>query len=183
MSIFWSVADHRSSKCSGSHSSNIASQDFLRRQHSSGDSWSWGFAAARPTACRISRGRWVRKPKKASAAEPGRGVEFYRDRFRANPEDADAALQYGKALRAAGQRVPGGRRARTGHDRSPRATRPCLRVMGERWRTMAISSRPSMSSAAPIPPTIPIGGSSRLKALCSISSAEARKPGNTMRAR
>jgi Flp pilus assembly protein TadD len=44
------------------------------------------------------------KTEKSRAAEPQRGVEFYRDRFRANPEDADAALQYGKALRAAGQR-------------------------------------------------------------------------------
>jgi Flp pilus assembly protein TadD len=31
-------------------------------------------------------------------------VEVYRDRFRANPKDADAALQYGQVLRAAGQR-------------------------------------------------------------------------------
>jgi Flp pilus assembly protein TadD len=44
------------------------------------------------------------KTDKSSAAEPGRGVDFYRDRFRAHPEDADAALQYGKALRASGQR-------------------------------------------------------------------------------
>src|ERR1700693_1787077 len=44
------------------------------------------------------------KTEKSSAADPQRGVEFYRDRFRATPEDADAALQYGKALRAAGQR-------------------------------------------------------------------------------
>ena len=44
------------------------------------------------------------KPEKSQVAEPTRGVEFYRDRFRANPEDADAALQYGKALRATGQR-------------------------------------------------------------------------------
>src|ERR1700726_193405 len=44
------------------------------------------------------------KTEKSPAAEPRRGVEFYRDRFRANPEDADAALQYGKALRAVGQR-------------------------------------------------------------------------------
>ena len=44
------------------------------------------------------------KTDKSGAAEPGRGVDFYRDRFRANPEDADAALQYGKALRASGQR-------------------------------------------------------------------------------
>src|SRR5260370_10521817 len=39
------------------------------------------------------------------AAEPRREVDFYRDRFRANPKDADAALQYGKALRATGQRA------------------------------------------------------------------------------
>ena len=37
-------------------------------------------------------------------ADPRRDVDSYRDRFRANPKDADAALQYGKALRAAGQR-------------------------------------------------------------------------------
>jgi Flp pilus assembly protein TadD len=37
-------------------------------------------------------------------ADARREVELYRDRFRANPKDADAALQYGQALRAAGQR-------------------------------------------------------------------------------
>src|ERR1700757_353458 len=45
------------------------------------------------------------KTEKTSAAEPPHGIEFYRDRYRANPKDADAALQYGKALRAAGQRA------------------------------------------------------------------------------
>src|ERR1700719_5163912 len=44
------------------------------------------------------------KTEKSSAAEPRRGIEFYRDRFRATPQDADASLQYGKALRATGQR-------------------------------------------------------------------------------
>jgi Flp pilus assembly protein TadD len=44
------------------------------------------------------------KTENSSAAEPRRGIEFYRDRFRANPQDADAALQYGKALRASGQK-------------------------------------------------------------------------------
>src|SRR6202165_2577162 len=44
------------------------------------------------------------KTKASRAADPGREVDVYRDRFRASPEDADAALQYGKALRAAGQR-------------------------------------------------------------------------------
>src|SRR5579872_885883 len=41
---------------------------------------------------------------RAEKAAPGRGLEFYRDRFRANPDDVEAALQYGKALRATGQR-------------------------------------------------------------------------------
>src|SRR3982075_396346 len=44
------------------------------------------------------------KTEASSAADPLREVELYRNRFRANPKDADAALQFGKALRAAGQR-------------------------------------------------------------------------------
>jgi Flp pilus assembly protein TadD len=45
------------------------------------------------------------KVEKSRAAEPSRGLEFYLDRSRANPEDTEAALSYGKALRAAGQRA------------------------------------------------------------------------------
>jgi len=37
--------------------------------------------------------------------DPQRAVEVYGDRFRANPKDADAALAYGQALRATGQRA------------------------------------------------------------------------------
>jgi Flp pilus assembly protein TadD len=44
------------------------------------------------------------KTEASRAAEPRQSLEVYRDRFRANPKDAEAALQYGKALRAAGQR-------------------------------------------------------------------------------
>src|SRR6266404_4076963 len=44
------------------------------------------------------------KTEASSAADPQREVELYRDRFRANPKDADASLQFGKALRATGQR-------------------------------------------------------------------------------
>src|SRR5260370_557007 len=44
------------------------------------------------------------KTEVSGASDPQREVDIYRDRFRANPKDADAALQYGKALRAAGQR-------------------------------------------------------------------------------
>ena len=37
-------------------------------------------------------------------ADPRRDLDLYRERVRANPKDADAALQYGSALRASGQR-------------------------------------------------------------------------------
>jgi Flp pilus assembly protein TadD len=39
------------------------------------------------------------------AADPRRDLDASRERFRANPRDADAALQYGSALRASGQRA------------------------------------------------------------------------------
>ncbi|MBS0531016.1 MAG: tetratricopeptide repeat protein [Proteobacteria bacterium] len=39
------------------------------------------------------------------ATDPRRAVEVYGERFRANPKDPDAALKYGQALRAIGQRA------------------------------------------------------------------------------
>src|SRR5260370_3555187 len=44
------------------------------------------------------------KTEVSGASDPQREGDIYRDRFRANPKDADAALQDGKPLRAAGQR-------------------------------------------------------------------------------
>ena len=38
-------------------------------------------------------------------AEPHRAVDAYGERYRANPKDPDAALAYGQALRATGQRA------------------------------------------------------------------------------
>jgi len=38
-------------------------------------------------------------------ADPRRSVDVYGERYRANPKDADAALAYGQALRATGQRA------------------------------------------------------------------------------
>src|SRR5438132_2012126 len=38
-------------------------------------------------------------------ADPRRATEVYGERYRANPKDPDAALRYGQALRATGQRV------------------------------------------------------------------------------
>ena len=41
---------------------------------------------------------------KAEKAVPAKSLDYYRDRHQSNPEDAEAALNYGKALRATGQR-------------------------------------------------------------------------------
>ncbi len=41
----------------------------------------------------------------AAPADPARAAEVYGERYRANPKDAAAALAYGQALRASGQRA------------------------------------------------------------------------------
>ena len=43
--------------------------------------------------------------EKTEKSSPAKSLEFYRDRHRANPNDTEAALNYGKALRASGQRA------------------------------------------------------------------------------
>ena len=44
------------------------------------------------------------KAETSRSAGPRRDVDLSAERYRANPKDADAALQYGKALRATGQK-------------------------------------------------------------------------------
>jgi Flp pilus assembly protein TadD len=44
------------------------------------------------------------EPAPGPDADPRRAVDAYGDRYRANPKDPDAALAYGQALRATGQR-------------------------------------------------------------------------------
>ena len=63
-----------------------------------------GLGAARPRDCPTSPVRSTRRPTPAAPGDPRRDVELYQERYRANPKDADAALKYGKALRATGQR-------------------------------------------------------------------------------
>ena len=46
-----------------------------------------------------------KKTEAAADTDPRRAVEVYGERHRANPKDADAALRYGQALRATGQRA------------------------------------------------------------------------------
>src|SRR6266542_816460 len=41
----------------------------------------------------------------ATPDDPRRAVDVYGERYRTNPKDADAALAYGQALRATGQRA------------------------------------------------------------------------------
>src|SRR5262249_29143916 len=55
-------------------------------------------------------GALTQKSPSAAAApaipdDPRRAVEVYGERYRANPKDAEAALAYGQALRATGQRA------------------------------------------------------------------------------
>jgi Flp pilus assembly protein TadD len=45
------------------------------------------------------------KAEASRAADPRRDIETYHARYRANPKDAEAALQYARALRASGQRA------------------------------------------------------------------------------
>src|SRR4051812_11542798 len=45
------------------------------------------------------------KTEPVAEADPRRAVDVYGERHRANPRDADAALRYGQALRANGQRT------------------------------------------------------------------------------
>lgn len=45
------------------------------------------------------------KAKENPASDPHRAAEVYGEKFRANPKDPDAALKYGQALRAIGQRA------------------------------------------------------------------------------
>jgi Flp pilus assembly protein TadD len=63
-----------------------------------------GLCSCQTAATSDITGSLGEKTEASRAADPRREVEVYRDRFRASPKDPDAALQYGKALRAAGQR-------------------------------------------------------------------------------
>src|SRR5258707_7156870 len=45
------------------------------------------------------------EPAPSPDGDAHRSVEVYGERYRANPRDADAALAYGQALRATGQRA------------------------------------------------------------------------------
>jgi Flp pilus assembly protein TadD len=64
----------------------------------------FGLCSCQGAALSDITGSLGEKTETSHAAEPRRELELYRDRFHASPKDPDAALQYAKALRAAGQR-------------------------------------------------------------------------------
>src|SRR3977135_3225496 len=51
------------------------------------------------------KGALSSKAEASPDADPRRAAEVSGERYRANPKDADAALRYGQALRATGQRA------------------------------------------------------------------------------
>src|SRR3954447_20928205 len=53
----------------------------------------------------ITSSKTEAKAEASADGDPRRAVEVYGERYRANPKDADAALAYGQALRATGQRA------------------------------------------------------------------------------
>jgi Flp pilus assembly protein TadD len=63
-----------------------------------------GLSACQTSGLSDITGSIDEKADAGRASDPRRDVELYQERYRANPKDADAALKYGKALRATGQR-------------------------------------------------------------------------------
>lgn len=61
----------------------------------------WGCQTSGPSDVTGSLG----EKAEARGSDPRRDVETYRERFKVNPKDGDAALKYGKALRATGQKA------------------------------------------------------------------------------
>jgi Flp pilus assembly protein TadD len=86
--------------------------------------------------------------------DPQRAVEVYGERYRANPKDAEAALGYGQALRATGQRAQAAavlEQASLAHS----ATRRCLPPTAARSPTTAIRRPPSTCSGRAHSPANP----------------------------
>ena len=61
----------------------------------------WGCQTSGPADITGSLG----EKAEAKASDPRRDVDTYRERFKANPKDGEAALKYGKALRGIGQKA------------------------------------------------------------------------------
>ncbi|MDB5652697.1 MAG: Tetratricopeptide 2 [Tardiphaga sp.] len=64
-----------------------------------------GLAGCKTTGTSDITGSIGNRAEASPDADPTRNIEALGERFRANPKDADAALRYGQALRANGQRA------------------------------------------------------------------------------
>src|SRR5437868_1046992 len=60
----------------------------------------WGCQTSGPSDITGSLG----EKAEAKASDPRRDLDTYRERYKTNPKDIEAALKYGKALRSTGQR-------------------------------------------------------------------------------
>ena len=92
-----------------------------------------------------------------------------------------AAIRQGAARRRTA--LPGGRGARTGHDRPSRQQDAACRLWAGAGRQRQFPAGVRRAQPRPQPRTIPIGGFSRRRAPCSINSAATTKRGSTTRAR
>jgi Flp pilus assembly protein TadD len=61
----------------------------------------WGCQTSGPSDITGSLG----EKAEARSSDPRRDLDTYRERFKANPKDSDAAIKYGKALRSTGQKA------------------------------------------------------------------------------
>ena len=114
-----------------------------------------------------------------TVADPWRDLDSSRERFRANPKDADAALQYGSALRASGQRA----QAVAVLEQAAIAIPNNKALLAGYGRALADNGNFQQAFdvlAAPMTPTIPIGESCRRRARCSTSSTAMTRRGSTM---
>ena len=113
-------------------------------------------------------------PPPVQAAEWRAAHEAWGERYRANPNDPEAAIGYAQALRGDRPARAGGGRARAGRDRKTRSISACSAPMAARWPTSATTSRRSTCSTARTRRTSRTGASCRCRARCSTRWAATR---------
>jgi Flp pilus assembly protein TadD len=64
-----------------------------------------GLAGCKTTGMSDVTGSIGNRPETSPEPDPSRAIDAYGERYRANPKDPEAALRYGQALRANGQRA------------------------------------------------------------------------------
>ncbi len=106
-------------------------------------------------------GRSTTRPTPAAAAIRAATSSSTERALSRQPEGCRRGIEIRQGAARDRTAVPGGCGAGAGDHRKSRQQGCCSPAMAARWPTTATSSRPSTCSAAPIAPTIPIGGCSR----------------------